>query len=66
MCFEKQQRCFGGKNIRAFEGNLIQHRKKKLSLLAGKKSALLNGVCHLVKNKVSLLAGKICAVCNWI
>ena len=30
--------------------------------MAGKKSALLNGVL-MIKNKLSLLAGKICSVC---
>ena len=32
--------------------------KNNLSLLAGKKSALLNEVLKFVKNKLSLLAGK--------
>ena len=60
----EKTKSFGGKCLALWKGTCKW--LKKLSLLAGKKAGLLDGVGWWVKNKLSLLAGKICAVCKQI
>ena len=55
-----------GKKVCAFKQCPEICRKKKLSLLAGKKYALLNGAWKFFQKKLSLLAGKKSVLLNGV